>query len=58
MNSRVSKYLVHPENRMHICRANRALFTAKGNHDQAEEARVVEYIWLAKAETHDLSEHY
>ena len=58
MTTKVFKYLAHPENRMHICRANRGLFTAKGHADEADEARLVEYQWLAKAETHDLSEHY
>lgn len=42
---------------MHICRANRLLFTAKGEHDQAELARLAEYQWLAKAEC-DLTEHF
>ncbi len=58
MTKKVERYLAQPENRMNICRANRALFNAKGQLDQAEEARLVEYQWLAKAETHDLSEHY
>ncbi len=57
MQTKTRQYLAHPENRMHICRANRLLFAAKGDYQQAENARLVEYQWLAKAEW-DLTEHY
>ncbi len=59
MNKRTKDYLTHPENRMHICRANRLLFGAKeGQGWLSEEARKEEYRWLAMAEDHDLSAHY
>ncbi len=58
MTKKVERYLIHPENRMTICRANRCLFAAKGEDRMAEVARLAEYNWLAKAESHDLTEHY
>ncbi len=58
MSNKVQAYLAHPENRLRICRANQLLFGAKSQGWLAEEARLEEYRWLAKAESHDLSEHY
>ncbi len=57
MNTKTRQYLAHPENRMHICQTNRLLFESKGDYQQAENARLVEYQWLSKAEW-DQTEHF
>jgi hypothetical protein len=50
MNKRTEQYLAHPENRIHICRANALLFGAKGDDFLAEEALKGIYKWIGIAQ--------
>jgi len=56
--SKIQHYLSQPENRIHICRANRLLFSAKGEDQMAQACLKEEYLWLSLAEDFDKTEHF
>ena len=56
--SKIQKYLQQPENRIRICRANQALFAAKGDDQFVGACLREEYRWLALAEDFDKTEHF
>ena len=67
MNKRTEQYLSHAENRIHICRANALLWSAKnamgfreeyGYASLAKEARKGIYKWIGLAQEQHQEDHF
>ena len=67
MKKRTAQYLAHAENRIHICRANALLWSAKvamkfrdeyGFASLAEEARKGVYKWIGLAQEQHQEDHF
>lgn len=67
MTKRTEQYLAHAENRIHICRANALLWSAKetvspsqdhGYSILAEDARKGVYKWIGLAQEQHQEDHF
>ena len=68
MSKRTEQYLSHAENRIHICRANALLWSAKAAAEAipqyhaydvlAEDARKAVYKWIGIAQEQHQEDHF